>query len=99
MVNDLLSTIHEEACISFDYGGNYRSIISKELALFSGCCMEERNTAAHPSSKPQKDVRLQVLYNLQTLSQVKVRMPAPYDELGNLLKAGIKFSRARASGK
>jgi len=99
VVNDLLSAIHEEACISFDYGGKYRSIISKELALFSGRCMEERNTAAHPLSKPQKDVRLQVLDNLQTLSQVKGRMPAPYDELGNLLKAGITFGKARASGK
>lgn len=45
-MNDLLSVIHEEACISFDYGGDYKSIISKELALFSGHCMEERNTAA-----------------------------------------------------
>ncbi len=99
VVNDLLSAIHEEASISFDYGGKYRCIISKELALFSGHCMEERNTAAHPSSKPQKDVRLQVLDNLQTLHQVKGRMPAPYDELGNLLEAGIKFSSARASGK
>jgi hypothetical protein len=99
VVNDLLSAIHEKACISFDYGGNYRSIISKELALFSGHCMEERNTAAHPLSKPQKDVRLQVLDNLQTLYQVKGRMPAPYDELGNLLEAGIKYSRAGASGK
>jgi hypothetical protein len=99
VVNELLSAIHEKACISFDYGGNHRCIISKELALFSGHCMEERNTAAHPLSKPQKDVRLQVLDNLQTLCQVKGRMPAPYDELGNLLEAGIKFSRARASGK
>jgi hypothetical protein len=99
MVNDLLSDIHKEACISFDYGDKYRSIISKELALFSGRCMEERNEAAHPLSKPQKDVRLQVPDNLQTLCQVERRMPDPYDELGNLLEAGIKFSRARASGK
>jgi hypothetical protein len=98
VVNDLLSAIHEKACISFDYGDKYRSIISKELALFSGRCMEERNSAAHPLSKPQKEVRLQMLDNLQTC-QVEGSMPAPYDELGNLLEAGIKFSKARASGK
>jgi hypothetical protein len=99
VVNDLLSAIHKEACIHLDYGGNNRSTISDELALFSRHCMEERNTAAHPSSKPQKDVRLQVLHNLQTLGQVKGGMPVPYDELGNLLEAGIKFGKARASGK
>ncbi|CAK9189751.1 unnamed protein product [Sphagnum troendelagicum] len=61
--------------------------------------LQEVQATAHPLSKPQKDVRLQVLDNLQTLCQVKGRMPAPYDELGNLLEAGIKYSRARASGK
>ncbi|CAM6021116.1 unnamed protein product [Sphagnum balticum] len=97
-VNDLLSAIHEEACIDYDYEDEYGSIISKELALFSARCTEERNTAAHPLSKPQKDVRLQMLDNLQTC-QVEGSMPAPYNELGNLLEAGIKFGKARASGK
>jgi hypothetical protein len=40
------------------------NISSDRLALFSSCCMDERNNAGHPSSKPPSEVNTWIITSL-----------------------------------